>query len=235
MNINLFSTPVHDCSYIKGNEAITHFVDPELQDLQSVYNLLSQQGFRRSGNHIYQPACQTCKQCIPVRVPVNDFKPSKSQKRCFKKNSDLTLNYNHNPDFKIYMPLYEKYINQRHAHGDMFPPNLDQLCNFLSSRWCQTIALEWFLEKKLVAVAFTDILDDGYSAIYSIFDPDLASRSLGSYAILQQIDIAKQSRKQYLYLGFWIKPCRVMSYKGNFRPIECYQNHQWVRLSKKST
>ncbi|HFB66771.1 MAG TPA: arginyltransferase [Aeromonadales bacterium] len=233
MKITLFSTAEHACSYLKNQQAVSHFVAPQQQNLPFVYNLLSQQGFRRSGDHIYQPSCRSCKECIPVRLPVDDFMPSKSQKRCIKKNRRLKMISNNHPEFESYMPLYRKYINSRHTDGDMYPANLEQFKQFLHSSWCETLALEWYLEEELVAVAFTDVLADSLSAIYTIFDPELSRYSLGTFAITQQVEMAKHMHRKYLYLGFWIKPCRVMSYKGNFRPIECFQNDHWQRFNKK--
>ena len=82
----------------------------------------------------------------------------------------------------------------------------------------------------MIAVAVVDELLDGFSAIYTFFDPDLDSRSVGRFAILWQIEKARELELDYLYLGYWIRGCRKMAYKSEYRPLEIYVNGRWSSL-----
>jgi arginine-tRNA-protein transferase len=127
--------------------------------------------------------------------------------------------------------LYRKYIEQRHADGDMYPPSRQQYDSFLGSCWEVTHYIEYRLEGKLVGVAVTDGLDNGISAIYTFFDTDLEKRSLGVFSILLQIELAKKFEVPDLYLGYWIKNSPKMSYKNQYRPFELFTGNRWVRLT----
>jgi arginine-tRNA-protein transferase len=109
-------------------------------------------------------------------------------------------------------------------------PPADYL-GFLRAEWCRTTFLEFRLDGALVAVAVTDLVGDGLSAVYTFFDPSLAGRSLGTLAILKQIESARSQALPYLYLGYWIRDSRKMAYKVDFRPIELWRNGQWQRLN----
>ena len=123
--------------------------------------------------------------------------------------------------------LYAKYIEARHQDGDMFPPTEEQYKSFLICDWSNTFFLEFRLEGKLIAVAVTDPLGDALSAVYSFYDTDYASRSLGVYAVLSQIAVTRNEGQSYLYLGYWISENEKMSYKKEYRPLEILRDNEW--------
>ena len=228
--IKLYATHPHPCSYFGDREAQTIFIDPDMSPSPLLYSELSRRGFRRSGNHIYRPDCKRCKECIASRVPVMTFEASRSQRRTINRNADLSTEVLPAPSTQAY-PLYERYINGRHRDGDMFPPSREQFDSFLGESSATTAYVHFYAEGALVAVAVTDILDDGLSAIYTFYDPDLNKRSLGVYGILWQISHAKSLNLPYVYLGYWIRDCQKMAYKTDYRPIELLINSRWVRLN----
>jgi arginyl-tRNA--protein-N-Asp/Glu arginylyltransferase len=124
--------------------------------------------------------------------------------------------------------LYERYINARHADGDMYPPSVEQYASFLTSDWSKTSFIEFRLHEKLLAVAVCDELEGGLSAVYTFYDPDYEKRSLGTYAVLWQIEESRRRQLPSLYLGYWIRDCQKMSYKIAFRPIELLINGEWL-------
>ena len=126
--------------------------------------------------------------------------------------------------------LYTRYLRQRHAGGGMDEPEEHQYLDFLTAAWCDTRFLEFRLDSRLVAVAVTDVLDDALSAVYTFFDPDLAGRGLGRYAVLRQIARARTEGRRWLYLGYWIAESPKMAYKGQYRPLERYTEGAWRRL-----
>jgi arginine-tRNA-protein transferase len=228
--IKIYTTQGHPCSYFPEREAKTIFIDPELSVTTPLYSELSRQGFRRSGNHVYRPECGKCKDCIASRVPVSLFEASRGQRRTIKRNSDLDCRVLEAPDEQAYS-LYERYISERHRDGDMYPASREQFDSFLGKGSAETQYVHFYLADKLVAVAVTDVLDDGLSAIYTFYDPVLQNRSLGVYGILWQIQRSRHLNLPYLYLGYWIRDCQKMRYKTDYRPIELLIGRRWTRLS----
>lgn len=192
-----------------------------------IYNQLIQHGFRRSGGHSYRPHCKNCQACIACRIPVNEFVISHSQQRCLKKNRDLNFSVVTAGFTKEYFELYRHYLNSRHTDGSMANPDEEDFRHFLYCDWSDTQFIELRLNEKLVAIAVTDSISDGLSAVYSFFDPDLAKRSLGTYCILKQIEYAIELQQDYVYLGYWIENHEKMHYKSNFKPLQLCIDEQW--------
>ena len=230
--LKFFVTPPHDCSYIKPADAVTLFVDPQAEINRPTYTHLTQLGFRRSGTHIYRPHCEYCKACISARIPVEQFKLSKGQRRISNKNSDILVEtVMPRLDDEIWQ-LYQSYISERHQDGDMYPPTQEQFESFLVETNQETrFHLFRDSEGTLLAVSVTDQLEDGISAVYTFFSPYHDKRSLGVYAVLWQIEYLKTRREPYLYLGYWVKSCRKMTYKTGFKPLEILLDDNWVAAS----
>ncbi len=229
-NLQLFTTQEHDCSYLPDQVATTLFVDPNHPIDQDLYSHLSRLGFRRSGGNIYRPYCTDCQACLPARVTVNQFNPKRGQRRCLKRNSDIEAQLTTSIDTPEHYELYARYINTRHSDGDMYPANEEQYRSFLTSEWDVTQYVNFYVNEKLCAVVVMDQLNDGLSAVYTFFDPDMQERSLGVFAILWQIENVKKQGLSYLYLGYWIKQCQKMSYKLNYRPVELFHKQRWVSV-----
>jgi len=229
-DLKVYTTYPHSCSYLRDQEATTLFVDPRQPVDQKLYSKLSVMGFRRSGNHIYRPHCTHCNACIPARIPVDGFQPKRGQKRIWQRNQDLRVINTDDIDDDAAFDLYHRYISLRHSDGDMHPPDREQYQAFLNSVWDCTRYFRFYDKGRLVAVAVVDKLEDGLSAIYTFFDPQASKRSLGVYAILWEIEQAREMELDYLYLGYWIRDCQKMSYKANYRPLQVYINSRWTTL-----
>ncbi len=227
--IRLFLTEPHSCSYLKGKKARTAFVDPVIDIDSHLYTQLSDMGFRRSGRYVYTPRCEGCKACISARIVVGEFKPNRQQNRCNKRNTDLSIHITTGIDEAEHYPLYRRYINARHSDGDMYPASLEQFRDFISRLWRETRILEIRYKDELIAAGVMDILDNGISAIYSYYSLDHDKRSLGTYVILTQVELARQMNLPYVYLGYWVENSRKMAYKANFKPLELLIDRQWVR------
>lgn len=230
-DLRFFLTVPHSCSYLEDREATTLFLDPQETPGQSVYEALTLLGFRRSGRHLYRPHCENCRACISVRVPVADFTPTRTQRKLINRNADLTLHERPARFDSEHYTLYSRYIHERHADGDMFPPSREQYRTFLTSDHPYARLMEFRLGGTLLAVAAIDLLGHGISAIYTYFDPhpDLDRRSLGTYVILRLIDLAREWGLTHLYLGYWIRDCRKMNYKQAFQPLEYLDGRHWRR------
>ncbi len=226
-DLKVYTTYPHSCSYLKDQEATTLFIDPRQEMDQLLYSRLSQMGFRRSGNHIYRPHCGRCNACIPARIPVNGFAPNRAQRRTWRRNADIRVELSEHIRDEAAYDLYYRYIEQRHADGDMYPPDREQYESFLNDAWDCTRYYRFFAGERLLGIAVVDVLTDGLSAIYTFFDPEEDKRSLGSYAILWQIQQARTLGLDYLYLGYWIRNCNKMAYKTAYQPLELYLESQW--------
>ena len=225
--LRFFATAPRPCSYLEGRNAISVFADPEARLSLAIYNQLASYGFRRSGNDLYVPACPGCSECIPVRIAVDPFKRSRNQQKVWNRNRDLVCRALA-PEFRDeHFDLYTRYLKSRHRGGGMDDPTPEEYLLFLSSDWCDTLFLEFRLNNKPIALAVTDRLDNAYSAVYTFFEPDLDRRSLGTFAILQQIELARDMGCDWLYLGYWIPGSRKMQYKSRFRPMQAYRDGRW--------
>ena len=226
--LRFFTTAPHICSYIEGREAITLFADPEAEMTAHTYSQLSDMGFRRSGHYVYRPQCSGCQSCISVRVPVHSFLAKRNQKRAWARNQDLTVNAVAAEWNEQHYALYARYISARHRDGDMYPPTPRQYREFLTSEWANTIFLEFRRGDRLLALAVTDLLANGLSAVYTFYDPLETYRSLGTFAILWQINEAKRRQLPYLFLGYWVRQAERMRYKTQFRPLELLIEGEWL-------
>ncbi len=229
-DLKVYTTYPHSCSYLPEQEATTLFVDPRTPMSSGLYSQLSLLGFRRSGSHLYRPNCNSCSACIPARVPVSSFEPKRSQRRAWRRNQDIEVRELDDISGDEPFELYRRYIEERHHDGDMYPPSRDQYQSFLSAEWGVTRFYGMFLAKRLIGVAVADLIDDGLSAIYTFYDPALHDRSLGTFAVLWQIEATRELGLEYVYLGYWIKQCQKMAYKIQYRPLELYINGNWVEL-----
>lgn len=230
--INLYLSAEHDCSYLPGRQANSLFVDPDREMSASIYAELIQHGFRRSGGYVYTPYCRKCHDCIPVRLNVQKFTLSRSQKRCKNRNKYVTGEAKPAVYDTRQYQMYANYVISRHPSGGMDDPDDNKYMDFLTSKWCDTTFFELQENNQLIAVAVTDIVEDGFSAVYTFFDTsaEMQKRSLGVFTILWQIEETKRRGLTWLYLGYWIKDCNKMNYKDHYQPLEYYYNHHWHEL-----
>jgi len=220
-------TEKHECGYLKDKQATTLFVNPAITLQQPHYSYLATKGFRRSGNHVYRPHCDSCNLCIPVRLDVDAFKASKQQKRCWKKNTDIS-SFSHPAQYnEEHFQLYSRYLSSRHPGEGMDPGSKSSYMDIIKSQWSHTELLEFRRNQELVAVAVIDKLNNGLSAVYTFFDPELSKLSLGILCIQHEIELAKQRNLKWLYLGYWNPESQKMSYKVRFQPLEYFVNNDW--------
>lgn len=237
--VKLYQGSANTCSYLDGREAVNIYADPHHPQPRTVYNQLIQRGFRRSGEYVYRPGCHGCNACVPVRIRCSEFKPRRTDRRLMAKNDDLAVDYSEARYSEEYFELYRRYLDARHAGGGMDDPDPEDFERFLLNPWGETLFVELRQRGRIVAIAVTDVVTDGLSAVYTFFDPDLADRALGRFGILCQIELCKALDYRHLYLGYWVNGCRKMQYKTDFRPQEHFDGHQWqvvdVREDRQAT
>lgn len=226
-SITLYAGPPHDCGYLPRQSACSWFVDPALPLTPSLYGRLLAQGFRRSGSFVYRPACPACSACIPVRVPVARFMPRRWAKRNLRKNQDLRLTIHHHGISEEALALYRRYQQRRHPNGEMDYADSLEVEGFLYCSWLERLSLEWHWDNRIVAITVLDEVPNALSAVYTFFDPDLRERSLGTFAILNAIALAKARQHEWLYLGYWVGASSKMRYKARFQPLESFRDKHW--------
>ncbi|WP_455218035.1 arginyltransferase [Kaarinaea lacus] len=231
-----YSSSPHDCGYLPNQSSVTLFADPGAEMDGATYSKLVNIGFRRSGAYVYKPYCQDCQACIAARIPVNVFRPNRTQRRNWQRNtreaSGIVATIMDPGMREEQFALYRKYISTRHAGGGMDDPSPNRYMEFLTNSWTPTEFVEFRLHDQLIAVAVMDVLSDGLSSVYTFFDPDHSHISPGRYVLLWQINEARRRQLSYVYLGYWIKDCQKMLYKQEYRPIELFIDGRWHRYDR---
>jgi arginine-tRNA-protein transferase len=230
----LLSMP-QPCSYLPDRLASNLVVDPAVGPDMRLYSQLIRQGFRRSGRILYRPHCEACRQCLSLRIPVEEFALRRRHRRIMHRNRELVITPC-NPRFRQeHFALYRRYTASRHGGGSMAESSPDEYLDFLTADWSDTLFLEMREQGRLLAVAVTDEVGDGLSAVYTYFAPELPQRSLGTFAVLGQVDLARQLGLPYLYLGYWIRDCAKMAYKADYRPMQVYSEGRWRQFERHET
>ncbi|MCK5479479.1 MAG: arginyltransferase [Methylococcales bacterium] len=231
ISIPLFLTEQQPCSYLDNKNSQSAFVHPSFSLNTTIYSQLIEQGFRRSGNEVYTPHCPACSECIPTRLLVNQFIPNRNQKRCIRKNQQTTVIVKPAQFEQSHYDMYLRYQEHKHPGGSMTNLSEDDYINFLGSSWCNTLFVEFLVNNELAAVAVVDLLDNALSAVYTFFEPGFSQYSLGTYAVLWQQNRAKELNLEFVYIGFWIKNCRKMSYKTQYQPIQGFIDNEWKTIA----
>jgi len=227
-HVRLYQTLEHPCGYFRERHAVNLVIDPSANDHAAIYDHAIAKGFRRSGSLTYRPNCPGCRACQSSRLPVASFKPDRAQKRAWFANQDVDTHLAPAEVNDAHIALFNRYASARHPDGGMDSDSPEDLKRFLIGTWPETHILEFWLKDRLIAAAVTDMVRDGISAVYTFFDPDLSqSRSLGTFAILKQVELAKRLNLKHVYLGYWIAGHPKMNYKTRFKPLEILTDGRW--------
>ena len=199
---------------------------------EAAYEEMLADGWRRSGRSFYQNHCPGCRCCTPARVPVHEFRPSKSQRRISNRNADVVMEVVTPTVDPESFDLYERYVRARHTGKSpdaSEDETLEQFEKFLITSAVHSRAMQYRVADRLVGIGWIDVLPDGLSSVYFAFDPDESRRSLGTYSIMKEIDLARELGKKWLYLGFFVPGSPKMGYKAAFHPREFAVDGSWTR------
>ncbi|WP_112309380.1 arginyltransferase [Pseudogemmobacter bohemicus] len=237
-----YVTAPQPCPYLDGRMERKLFTALQGEHAQRLNDALSKQGFRRSQNVLYRPSCAECSACLSARIRVADFTPSRTQKRILKKNEDLTRSATSPWATEDQFQLFRRYLDTRHADGGMADMDIFEFAAMIEETPIRSRVIEYTRpgddltgdrpdrEGRLTAVCLTDVFDDGLSMVYSFYDPDMTARSLGSYIILDHVEIAREAGLPYVYLGYWVPGSRKMGYKAGYDALEIFKGGEWVPL-----
>src|SRR6185437_949694 len=214
IRVRLTVLPEHPCSYLPGRVAQSRAFWAERMDPR-IYHELMNAGFRRSGELVYQPICRGCRACLPIRVPLATFEPSKSQRRVARRNADLSVAVGPLEVSHEKWELYQRYMTTWHGR------EADDRSEFESFLYDSPVDTIEFSHRdstgRLLAVGICDICSESLSSVYFYFDPADSDRSLGTFGALCELDFARNQKIRNYYLGYWIDQCPSMRYKAMYR------------------
>jgi leucyl-tRNA---protein transferase len=229
-----YVTAPQPCPYLEGRVERKLFTALQGDHAVKLNDTLSKQGFRRSQNVLYRPACVDCTSCYSARIRVADFKPSRSQRRILKRNNHLSREASTPWATEDQYQLFKTYLSARHSDGGMADMDIFEFAAMIEETPVCSRVVEYYRDaetgsgrRELSAVCLTDILEDGVSLVYSFFEPDSQPNSPGTYIILDHIEIARAAGLPYVYLGYWVPGSQKMGYKGNYAALEVFSRGAW--------
>ena len=232
-----YVTAPQPCPYLEGRMERKLFTALQGDHAQKLNDSLSKQGFRRSQNVLYRPSCAECSACLSARIRVADFIPNRTQRRILKNAANLRRNATSPWATEDQFQLFRRYLDVRHADGGMADMDVFEFAAMIEETPVRSRVVEYSRapragerDRPLAAVSLTDVFDDGLSMVYSFYDPDMTEASLGTFAILDHIEIAREAGLPYVYLGYWVPGSRKMGYKASFSALEIYKGGAWVPI-----
>lgn len=217
MSLPLFRSDPHPCPYLPGRMAEDLFtVESRLEPAR--YKLMMDHGFRRSGRVVYRPACDGCSECVPIRVPVSEFAPSKSQRRVIRRNADIRVECGPPKSGDRKWSIFVEYL--RYQHDGTMSEDREGFEQFLYASPTDTLEMTYYAGRRIVGVGLVDVGPTVMSSVYFYFDPGMARRSLGVFGATCEIDECRRRGLRHWYMGYYVRDCSRMSYKAAFRPCE---------------
>ncbi len=217
------------CPYLPGQTARMPLRLPVGRVTPEITDVLLAHGFRRSGDFVYTPQCPSCRECQPTRLDVNSFHCSTSMRRVLRRGDrELQATWAAPSIDSRRVELFNQHRDQRNLGNRDAPIDAESYRAFLTDSCCETRELSIYFQDQLIAVSTVDCGCESVSAVYTFFDPDYSRYSLGTYAILKQIQWCLSSRRRYVYLGMYVADNDHLNYKARFLPQERLVAGEWV-------
>jgi len=233
-----YVTAPQACPYIEGHRERKLFTALQGSGAGALNDKLSKQGFRRSQNVLYRPSCADCTACLSARIRLDAFSPNRSQRKTIRRNAHLRREITSPWATEEQYALFRRYLTARHAEGGMADMDIFEFAAMIEETPVRTRVIEYWDDRAVAsggapilrAVCLTDVLDDGLSMVYSLYDPDIPSDSLGTHIILDHLDVARDANLPFVYLGYWVPGSPKMGYKAHFAALEIFKDRVWQPL-----
>jgi arginine-tRNA-protein transferase len=219
----------NDCAYLDGKKQTTHY--RIVQNCKASYcEVLIERGWRRFGNMFFRPVCAECTSCESFKIDVKNYEFSKSEKRILRKNIETKVVIQRPRVTPEHLELFEKYHLHMHNKRDWSYEKTNArhyYASFVHSYGDFGYEVLYYIQDRLVGVDLIDILPHGISSIYFYYDPDFEKNSLGTFSMLQQIQMAKERNLEWIYLGYYVKGCQSLEYKSRYAPYHVLEGRPW--------
>jgi len=217
------------CPYLPGQIARMPLRLPIGEVTAEATDRLLELGYRRSGDFVYRTQCPACQQCQPTRVDVDRFRQTRSMKRVWQRGErQLVCRFGQPVVDSGRIEMFNRHRSERGLGQNDSPVDGESYRSFLVESCCETVELSIYDGQQLIAVSVFDVGRISTSAVYTFFDPDAGKFSLGTYAVLKQIEWAKEYFRRFVYLGMYVADNRHLNYKARFRPQQRREGDQWV-------
>ena len=224
-----YATTSVPCPYLPGHAERKLIVELAGHGAPGFYDMLSRVGFRRSHRFAYRPACRACAACVPVRIAVSRFIPTRSIRRVRNAHAGLAGAVLAPRATVEQFRLFVAYQDSRHRDSEMAAMTYADYRGMLEDTALRTATVEFRdAGGKLVGMSLFDRLDDGISAVYTFYDPAHRPGGLGTWSILWLVEECRRQRLPYVYLGYWIAESPKMAYKARFPALERLAGGEWV-------
>ena len=217
----------HPCPYLAGREAVLPLRWYQKPIAPEDFDALLATADRRVGRTMYRPSCPSCDECKGIRVPIADFRPSKSQRRAWRKNADVRVMAGPPRVDTAHLDLFNKHKLGRGLSER--PTSASHYRNWLTVTCTRTIETRYLVGDKLIGVGILDLGKQDASSVYFYFDPDEDHRSLGVFSVLAEIAWLRSQGYRWYYLGLYVRDCPQLSYKSRYHPHERLEGDAWVR------
>lgn len=217
------------CPYLPDQKMVyEYFFAGELSEQELDWFL--SRGWRKFGHYFFRPACPHCQACTPIRIDVQNFKPSRSQKRVLRKCKDVQVDFGPLRYQRQLFNLYRDHSRHRFQQEARFT---DFVIHFHSPA-CPGLLARYWLDKQLVAAGYLDQAQTALNSIYFVFDPEFSHLSLGIYGALREIEYTQSLGLAHYHLGYWTPGCARMDYKAGFVPHQLYswEKQEWTTPEK---
>ncbi len=223
------------CPYLPDKIARMPLELPQAELRPHEVDHLLERGYRRSGRFYYHVNCPKCQACQPLRLDVQQFIETKSMRRVLRAgNAQLSMQI-HPPILDpARVRLFNRHREERGLAHDESEATDFEYESFLVESCLEVWELSFWLDNRLLAISVTDVGAKSLSAVYCFFDPEYSWMSLGTYAILRQIELARSTNRRWLYLGMYVAANKHLCYKARFQPHQRFVNSEWLDFGSPS-
>ncbi|MEZ6038375.1 MAG: arginyltransferase [Planctomycetota bacterium] len=216
----------YPCPYLSGRTATARAFAAERLPGE-LYHDLMDRGFRRSGQMFYAMDCDGCRACMPLRVPVATFAPSRSQRRTWRRNQDLRVEFA-TPRFAPHkFAMFRRYLRDQHADSPSETTEEGFRQEFYGAV-VDSVEASYLLGDQLLAISLLDVCSRSVSAVYHFYEPEHRRRRLGVFSALAEIEYARRLGAPHYYLGYWVRGAATMHYKAEYGPHQLLRDGDWT-------